>query len=108
MMATILIESDGSVRAIKGGDTAWLAAEGECEVRRASHVLPTGWLRRQLFRLLRRAFGDEGRAAAWTRRWGCRWRADLGPSGGPCLRGYSDRGEAIEAELAWLRTYRGL
>ena len=36
------------------------------------------------------------------------WLADMGPSNGPVLRGFSLRREALEAERAWLRAHKGV
>lgn len=41
---------------------------------RLSHITPAFHpIKTPLFKLLRRLFGDEGRVAAWTRRWRCLW-----------------------------------
>ena len=34
-----------------------------------------------------------------------RWRADLGPVGGPVLGPFRRRSEALEAEVAWLQAH---
>lgn len=79
------------------------------ELRRATHIDPVNAALRQVFYLLRGLFGDEGRVAAWTRRWRCRWRVDLRPSKGPLLYEnpstelpFIDRQKAIEYEHTWL------
>ncbi len=36
------------------------------------------------------------------------WYADMAPSGGPMLRGFTTHAEAIAAEKAWLQENRGL
>ena len=109
-MATTIITFgvDGTARALATGETAWMAAEGDARRRRASHVLPERFFQRQAFRLLRAALGDEGLAAGWTRRWRCRWLADLAPSGGPRLGPFCDRAKAIRAEIEWLRAHKAL
>ena len=33
------------------------------------------------------------------------WTADLSPVGGPCLRGYEHRSDALAAELEWLHQH---
>jgi hypothetical protein len=109
MAQTITVDSDGQVRAIWSDDLAWLRVEGDCRKRRASHVVPSVFLLRLAFRVLRGLLGDQGRCAAWTRRWRCSWLVDLRPSGGGWMPGtFADRDEAIEAELAWLHNERGL
>jgi hypothetical protein len=72
-------------------------------IRRASHVEPFAWPLRIVFHALRKVFGEDGRVGEWTRSWGCYWRVNLSPVGGPIgnaairLRRY-----AIRAEVAWL------
>ena len=68
------IDAAGRLRFVYDDELAGLLQEGEAEVRRASHVEPCG----------------EG------------WQADLAPSGGPVLSGFALRGDALEAERAWL------
>jgi hypothetical protein len=41
--------------------------------QRFSEILPTDPTLRILFRCLRKLFGEEGKVAAWTRRWLCIW-----------------------------------
>ena len=67
----------------QGGDVRTIYAEtldlrflGRASIRRASHVEPD----------------DDGQ-----------WRADLTPVQGPMLGPFSTRGQALEAEVAWLR-----
>lgn len=67
---------DGSVSFIWDDSLSGLIDEGQASVRRASDVEP-----------------DE---------YG-RWWADLGRSGGPVLGPFAKRGEAIAAEVEWLR-----
>ena len=54
---------------------------GDATVRRASHVEP-----------------DDGGG----------WFADMGPSGGPVLRGFATRAAALAAEREWLAAHCGL
>ena len=77
----IRIEPDGSVRYIWTDDLAGLAACGNARITRASHVEPDA----------------EGR-----------WTADMGPvSPGTVLGPFRLRGEALEAEIAWLESWLG-
>ena len=75
---------------------------GEVRRRRASHVLPVPFLARLLFRAVRSVVRDDSAAAAWTRAWPVAWYADLAPSNGPKLGPFTNRLEAIEAEVLWL------
>ena len=73
----LVVDRTGHVRCVYG-ESIDLATLGRAEIRRASHVEPTG---------------------------GGRWRADLGPVGGPVLGPFRCRGEALDAELAWLEAH---
>ena len=70
----IVFTPEGNARAIYG-ESIDLSELGAVEVRRASHVEPDG-------------------AADWS--------ADLSPVGGPVLRGFRQRSEALAAEINWL------
>lgn len=98
---TFVFAADGSVRAVGAPGLEFLG-EGATR-RRASHVEPARPLLRRAFHALRERFGEDGAVAAFTRRWPCAWRVDLGPSGGPVLsQTWRDRAAAIRAELDWL------
>ena len=70
----ILVLPDGTARCVYG-EAIDLAALGETEVRRASHVEPD----------------ERGR-----------WHADLSPVGGPELGPFPRRSDALAAEARWL------
>ena len=70
----LVIEPGGVVRCIYS-ETIDLAALGSPAISRASHVEPD----------------QQGR-----------WRADMGPVGGPVLGPYDLRSEALAVEHAWL------
>ena len=78
------------------------------EIRRASHVRPHNILLKIPFIILRGIFSDGGRVAAWTRKWNCRWIANMEPMDGPVLGPYTTRQEAINAEKDWLWENKGL
>ena len=73
----LLIKPDGTVRAIYQEEIEF-AALGRPAITRASHVEPD----------------QDGR-----------WFADLAPVGGPVLGPFDRRGEALNAELAWLERH---
>jgi hypothetical protein len=73
----LVVEATGRVRAIYT-EALDLAALGRLQITRASHVEP----------------GPDGR-----------WSADLRPVGGPVLGPFDRRGQALEAELAWLEAH---
>lgn len=82
---------------------AGLKVQGRCVTRRASHVEPDGFLARLAFHGLRRAFGEAGEVANWTRSWGTLWRVNMSPVGGPVLAGrWVVRQQALDAEVFWL------
>ena len=70
--------------------------------QRASHVEPVNPVLRWLFRTLRSQVEDGSPVAAFTRKWPCRWQADLALSGGPVLGPFQRRRAALAAEVAWL------
>jgi hypothetical protein len=73
----VYILPGGTVQTVYSDDLDLGALEealGSPVVRRASHVEPCG----------------------------LGWTADMGPSGGPVLGPFAKRGQALEAETAWL------
>lgn len=105
-----LIFTDDDTRALnEPGSRPLLLRLGKSAMLRISHVEPVSPSRRRWFRLLRRLFGDEGRVAAWTRRWRGPWRVDFSPSGGGVHevdqdgRPFATHADAVEFELprAW-------
>ena len=70
----ILIEPDGALRCVYD-EAIDLTVFGSLEIRRGSHVEPDGT---------------------------GRWWADLAPVSGPKLGPFDLRGEALDAERAWL------
>jgi hypothetical protein len=81
-------------------ELARLKVPGDRTIQRAAHVEPAGVLLRGIFRGLRRACGDHGLVANFTRRWPCRWIVNARPIGGPVWGPFSTR----ESALAWERT----
>jgi hypothetical protein len=71
----LVVEPKGTVNCIYTDDLD-LAGLGEVRVRRASHCEPD----------------EHGQ-----------WWADLAPVGGPKIGPFTKRGEALDAEVAWLR-----
>jgi hypothetical protein len=74
----VVITPDGRIRFLWDDGLAELAAAGRCEIVRASHVEPV---------------------AAPV---GTLWSADLSPSNGPTFGPFPLRGQALDAERAWL------
>ncbi len=98
----VRIAPDGRMQYVDNADMVALATEGTVSKKRASHVEPDRWIKRQLFHLARQLFGEYGRVGNWTRRWKCWWRVNLTPSGGPIRRRFDDRADAIHWEIQWL------
>jgi hypothetical protein len=73
----LVVDPQGAVHCVYG-DLIDLAALGRLTIRRASRVEPDG----------------EGR-----------WWAELAPVGGPLLGPFARRGQALEAERAWLEEH---
>lgn len=79
MEIEIIVDSDGSIRAIYSDDVADVLREvGALDIRRASHVEPD----------------QDGR-----------WTADMTPVGGPVERGFTTRSGALSWEVAWLSAH---
>jgi len=104
MRITVTFDEHGNIQCIKCPELAFLAALGPTRHDRASHVLPVNRLMRWLFRKLRHVCEDDSPLAEFTRRWPCRWQADLALCGGPVLGPFTRRQDAIAAEVAWIET----
>ena len=73
----LVVHADGSLRCLYD-ETLDLSPLGQVTIRRASHVEPT----------------DQGQ-----------WQADLSPVNGPALGPFALRGEALAAQVEWLRRH---
>jgi hypothetical protein len=73
----LVVDAGGDVRCIYD-EALDLRELGKLQITRASHVEPD-----------RDGF----------------WWADMGPSGGPILGPFGNRGEAVQAERIWLKTH---
>lgn len=121
-LVTATIDEHGDVLFLASPENDVFLELGNVVTKRASHVEPAGFWLRQAFKFIR-LFGDDTRFAAWTRRWGCGWRIDTRPVGGPILT-WSDvapspcapwmdtqtftthnRQEAIDAEIKFLNSW---
>lgn len=98
----LIVIERGSIKALYTPELKAYAEQNGAEVRRATWVEPDAWLLRWVFRLIRKRVSDASRAAAWTRTWKCRWRANLALSGGPVIGPFESREAAIAAEIEWL------
>lgn len=77
------VDADGTLACVyDDAHQGVLAALGTVRIARASHVEPNPT--------------------------GPGWIADMAPSGGPVLGPFPLRGDALAAELAWLRAHRSL
>ena len=100
-MKTITINADGSVEFV--GDTCPLDLPLANPVRRrVSNILPINYWKRMAFLLLRTVFGEQGRVAAYTRRWSGPWRVTMLATGQTEV--FQHRAEAISWELQILET----
>jgi len=73
----ITVDADAKVRFIYTDKLRGLLDEGVAEVKRASHVEPDG----------------------------ANWFCDLSPVGGPMVRGFRLRQDALDYEAAWLNEH---
>ena len=103
----VIDEATGEVTMIDSPLAREIADDlGESRTARASHVLPYFLPLRWVFHVLRWAFGEAGRVAAWTRTWKCLWFVDARPAGLRVLDGvWQDRDAAITAEVNALNEY---
>ena len=63
--------------------------------KRVSHILPENPLKRIVFKVLRKLFGDEGKIADWTRNWKGKWILVID---GEVKGEFESRKDAIEFE----------
>lgn len=84
MNATIRIDDGGTITFIYADDLIELTEQGDTTVERVSHVEPM--------------IGSGP----------VRWQADMSPVGGPVLAGFTNRADALAAEVDWLQTNRQL
>ena len=102
----VTIDEDGNNVFLKTDATDCFLEQGEVITRRASHVLPVAFWKRQAFRLLRTLVPDTSRLAAWSRTWRGPWLVDTAPTAGVVLQGrWMSRQDAIDAEVAFLNDY---
>ena len=94
---TIFIDDDGTTQGIKSPVTEALNLGNR---QRVSHVEPINRTLRWLFHQLRSRVSDDSYIAGFTRRWPCKWQANLfyGPTLGP----FRSRQQAIDAEIQWI------
>ena len=105
-VVTIIIEEDGNQTFLASDSADCFLECGETLTRRASHVLPVNFWKRQAFRALRAVTRDTSRIAQWTRSWQGPWLVDTAPTAGILLQGrWMNRQDAIAAEVAFLNDY---
>lgn len=97
---TIFIDEDGMTHGLKSSLTEALGLRNR---ERVSHVEPVNRALRWLFHFIRSRVSDESRLAEFTRRWPCRWQANI--FSGPTLGPFRVRQAAIDAEVAWLNDF---
>lgn len=95
--SVIFIDNDGTVRGLESPLTKLLALKDR---RRVSHIEPVNRLLRWLFHYIRYKVSDDSRLAGFTRRWPCRWQANI--FDGPVLGPFRSRSEAVDAEVSWI------
>lgn len=125
-MAEITItidQSTGDMLFLETSGAQAFNALGRLRTRRASHVEPYEFWPRVAFTAIRMLVSDSSRVAEWTRGWGCKWRVNTKPVGGPILTWgdmlglkvfkcpdsdtawWYDRKRAIEAEKRFLNEF---
>jgi hypothetical protein len=107
---TITIDESGNMLFLDTGESADAFKElGTVTTKRASHVYPAQFWKRQAFKLVRLFVKDDSASAEWCRRWQGPWMVDMSPIGGSILRGcdymgdwvltWDNRQDAIDAEI---------
>lgn len=110
----VRVSADGRVRALYNESLEAYAEKLGLKKVRASYVEPVNLLLRKAFHWLRKRFGDDGRVAAWTRTWPCRWQVDMSPIGGEIVttddqgESFASRRAAIDFEVGKIETLMGL
>lgn len=98
------------IRFMKGGEVRMfstalpLEQEPVSDTRRASYIEPFNPFLRFLFHLIRGPISDESRLAEFTRRWPCKWRANVFDHRVPnkVIGPFNSRQEAIDAEIKYI------
>lgn len=98
----ITIDKEGNIEFVAKEELEFLTELGTTEKKRASHVEPVSFVLRVLFHSIRRLVDDGSSWAQMTRRWRCRWRVNLTLSNGPIFGSFTNRQEAIDAEVEWI------
>ena len=94
---TLDFNSDGSVTGLTHGEFP-VEAIGDAVKTRYSHILPKSATLRFAFNALRHVFGERGRAARWTRSWGCCWTVRLASAPDAVLFESESREACVEFE----------
>ncbi len=123
---TLTIDEQGDILCLDTESAQAFKELGTVETKRASYVEPAGRYERWLFTIIRAMVPDDSRLAEWTRNWNTLWRVNTKPVGGPILRVrdvcphinfdvypeyggqiafWTDRQEAIDAEIKFLNTF---
>lgn len=105
MRIAVKFDAQGNLQYIRCREVAFLESLGQARHDRMSHIVPVNRVLRWLFVQLRSHCRDTGWLAAFTRRWPCRWQADLALCGGPVLGPFTRRADALAAEVAWIETH---
>jgi hypothetical protein len=105
-IVTFIIDEKGDQVFLRSDSADCFLELGEVITRRASHVLPAAFWKRQAFRVLRALSSDTSRLAAWSRTWVGPWLVDTAPTAGVVLQGrWMIRQDAIDAEIIFLNDY---
>jgi len=101
----VSIDTEGTATYLVNEHTKGLFPDAQ-EPRRATHIEPELLPLRLAFRALRKAFGDDGTVAAWTRSWTIgTWQADFTPIGESIVHGFQSHAQAVRFEVYWLQNH---
>ncbi len=122
----ITIDESGDLKMLEMAMAEPFKILGTTVTKRASFVEPYDFWSRVAFTFIRALVPDDSRLAEWTRNWNTLWRVNTKPVGGPILRVrdvcphinfdvypeyggqiafWTDRQEAIDAEIKFLNTF---
>jgi hypothetical protein len=105
-VVTVTIDESGDMVYLNTSESDIFMELGERITRRASHVVPSPFWSRLLFKAIRYFVHDDSASAEWCRTWRGPWMVDTTPTAGVVLEGrWMNRQDAIDAEITFLNSW---
>ena len=105
-VVTVTIDESGDMVYLNTPENDIFMELGERITRRASHVVPSPFWSRLLFKVIRYFVHDDSAGAQWCRTWRGPWMVDTAPTAGVVLEGrWMNRQDAIDAEITFLNSW---